>query len=738
MAAELLNDLSSMDDRHRPLMLVATQIQIDAGVEDAETITLHLYALHASGDAERAEELARMALETASEPEDLGRLDALIAEIAYGDQRYEEALHHWRASMRKDEETSLQLNNCGAALQHLGRPEEAALSFLAAARKAREAGSDDPESYRSRGSACVNMAMSALERGRTGTAVSLARLGAERYRDLLARHPGHSDMDAAELFAPLVVALDEAGRVEESVALAEECLKLARGRYRDNNDLGARGLIGAITTLHGTALETGQYDLARTYSDELRVLAERHFGQPFGLSEEELALAIGAEADALFLAGRNVEALEAYDRFDRTLSAAHRYAKRSEVFITRLNHAMALNSSGQREEAAQRLSRAVQELEEHAVSNGWLWVLVARGYSDLAIVESERGREAEALSVIESSRSAMQKVRAGGRNQWINSVEQQIAIANALSHLGSYREALEMLHELAGELERLATESSDAAVELLLFQTLNDLGLIAHAAEEYLVAEASFGRAAKLGQGAEPNSVLAQRVANMLINRAGALADRHEFTKANKVLDRAEPLLGDEGEQWQDYYNNRAVVLSGQGKTEEALSCFRQARDFVGEEGNPYLTGLNIAATLADLERWPEAREEAQAVVQMTEKAVFDPDGVDPITLYFWIASRIVAARASAFLETPGEAFQETEDVLSAFQSVKSHLGPDRLQLHGYALEAAGDACNAAGQQDRADAFWSEAKNCFVNSQARLWEKEVGRLNKKLRTERII
>ena len=202
-------------------------------------------------------------------------------------------------------------------------------------------------------------------------------------------------------------------------------------------------------------------------------------------------------------------------------------------------------------------------------------------------------------------------------------------------------------------------------------------------------------------------------------------------------MDGAEPLLGDDGEQWQDYYNNRAVVRSGQGKTEEALSCFRQARDHVGEEANPYLSGLNIAATLADLERWPEAREEALAVVQMTENAVFDPDGVDPITLYFWIASRIVAARATAFLEPPGEAIQETEDVLSAFQSVKSHLGPDRLQLHGYALEAAGDACKAAGQQDRADAFWSEAENCFVNSQARLWEKEVGRLNKKRRTERV-
>lgn len=731
LAAELLNSLAGMDDRQRPLMLVCTQVLIDAGVEDSETIILHLYSLRDAGDVKTAADLAKMALETSSDADELGRLDSLLAEIAYDEQRYEEALGYWRASIRKDDATSMRLNNCGATLQHLGRHQEAAHSFLEAARVARRGGQDNADDYRSRGSACVNMAMGALERGRTGTALSLARIGTERYRDLLARHPGHSDTDAALLFSPLIVALDEANLPDESQAVAEEVLALARDRYRENPDIGARGLIDAIKILHNNALENGQYTLAQKFSGELRKLAKRHYGQTFGINDEDLALALASEADALFLDGNTQSALQIYDEVEAILDGATIYANPSEVFITHLNHAMALNDIEHRDEAARRLTARLADLEEQAQENGWLWVLVARGYSDLAIVESERGREAASLEAIKASMLAVKQVRAGGRNQWVNSAEQTIAIANSLSHLGSYADAIEMLQLLVNELEQRLEESEDQGVKLLLFETFNDLGLIAHAAARHDEAEDAYGQALALGASADPNSVLSHRMARMLVNRAAALTEAHQFDRALKSLERAEALISPSDGVWTDYLNNRAAVLIGLGKTTEALRFFKDAYDAADDNEDRHRAALNIAVSLVDLERWAEARDTAHQVISETKGAVFDPEGVDAVTLYFWIASCIIASRAAAFVCAPDQALQETTEALAALEGISAHLGPDRVQLHGYALEAVGDAFAAVGDRQSAEQNWSDAEDRFETFQSRLWQKEIARLQQK-------
>ncbi len=731
LAAELLNHLSSMDDRHRPLMLACTQELIDAGADDVDTVILHLYALRDSGDAKTAESLAKMALETATDPDELGRIDALLAEIAFEDQRFEEALDYWRASIRKDDATAMRLNNCGAALQYLGRPDEAAVSFLKAARVARQESLDDPESYRSRGSACVNMAMGALERGRTGAALSLARIGAERYRDLLARHPGHSDTDTVQLFSPLIVALEEAGLTTESQALAEEILRLAQARYFDNPDIGARGLIDAIKMLHQNALETGRYDIAQAYSHELRELAERHHGTAFGLNDEDLALALAAEADALFLDGKTKDALVVFDEVDALLAASATHEKHEEVFVTQLNHAMALNDDGQRAAAAKRLIANLAVLEDLAMGNGWLWTLVARGYADLAIVESERGRRAAAENAIVASKSAVAHVQAGGRNQWINAAEQHIAIANSLSHIGSYDDAIDLLKTTIAELKERLGPQGDEAASLLVFEALNDLGIISFSAGEHDGADQAFQQAIELGASASPGSVLSQRMARMLINRAGALAEGHRFMEASEALDQAERVLGRGDAAWTDYLNNRAAVLSGLGETSQALSYFRKARDAAIDDEDRFRAALNIAATLAELERWSEARDEANRIVSATHAAVVDPEGVDAVTLYYWVAARIIAARGAAILSPPDEALNEATQALSAFEAVSGQLGPDREQLYGYALEAVGDAFAAQGSIQEARDYWSEAQQKFTNTQARLWYKEIARLEEK-------
>lgn len=731
LAAKLLDQLSSMDDRHRPLMFACSQRLIDAGAEDADTIILHLYAMRDAGDVDEAARLAKAALDMATDPDDMGRLDALLAEIAYDEQRYEDALGYWRASIEKDEATALRLNNCGATLQLLGRPGEAALSFLQAARAARRDSADDPDRYRSRGSACVNMAMAALERGRTGAALSLARIGTERYRDLLARHPGHSDSDAAELFSPLIVALDEADLTQQSQALAEEVLDLSRNIYRDNPDIGARALIDAITVLHGNALEAGRYDLAKDYSNELQQIARRHHRKSFGLNDEDLALTLASVADALFLSNNTPAALDVYAEVDKIIPAVPSQSKQSDVYSTHLNFAMALNDDGQRNAAAARLDVLVKELENRAKDNSWLLVLVARAYSNLSIVESERGRRTEAKSAILASDAALVRIKAGGRNQSVNTIEQRIAVANSLSHLGEYEDAISALTQLATELEeRLSTQQDDAASHHL-FEVLENLGLICHAAAKYDDANDAFQRAIASGNTAQSNTIMSQKIARMLINRAGALAEGRRFDEALRVLDQVEAMIDSTAQEWTDYLNNRAVVFLGLGMAQDALIHFEQARDVAVDTEDIWRASLNVAATHVELEQWQEARDVAQDLIDATVPAVSDPQGVDAVTLYFWISAKIMASRAAAFVSEPDRAVSETTETLSIFRQIAPNLGADRQQLLGYALEGVGDAWAAAGDRTRAASYWQEAAEQFKNLNPHHWKKELNRLAQK-------
>jgi tetratricopeptide (TPR) repeat protein len=394
---------------------------------------------------------------------------------------------------------------------------------------------------------------------------------------------------------------------------------------------------------------------------------------------------------------------------------------------------MALNDIEHRDEAARRLTARLSDLEEQAQENGWLWVLVARGYSDLAIVESERGREAAGLEAIKASKLAVKQVRAGGRNQWVNAAEQTIAIANSLSHLGSYADAIEMLQMLVNELEQRLEESEDQGAKLLLFEAFNDLGLIAHACARHDQAEDAYGQALALGASADPNSVLSHKTARMLINRAAALTEAHQFDRALKSIEKAEGLISPSDGVWTDYLNNRAAVLTGLGKTTEALRLFRDAYDAADDDEDRHRAALNIAVSLVELERWAEARDTAHQVISETQGAVFGPEGVGAVTLYFWIASRIIASRAAAFVCVPNQALQETREVLAALEEISSHLGPDRVQLHGYALEAVGDAFAAVGDRQAAEQSWSDAEHRFEASQSRLWQKEIARLQQKCR-----
>lgn len=126
LAEALLDQLPSMDDRYRPLMLRCAALAIEHGSEETQAVLLHLYGLRDAGEGDEAERLATMALGLAEDAgeemaEAVDTLLSLLAEIAFDDGRFEEALAYWQR--RLDHSISPPasiLNNCGARAGRLG------------------------------------------------------------------------------------------------------------------------------------------------------------------------------------------------------------------------------------------------------------------------------------------------------------------------------------------------------------------------------------------------------------------------------------------------------------------------------------------------------------------------------------------------------------------------------------------------------------------------------------------
>ncbi len=710
----LLDTMPSMDERYRPLMLHCAQLAIADGVEDGQTVLLYITSLRDAGEIEEAERLGKRALAVAEgaegEMEEVYTLLALLAEMAFDDGRFDEALGLWQRQLERPVDLAPILNNCGAALQHLGRPVEACRAFRDAAHAARRDAPNDPVALRALGSAYVNAAMQALERGRTGSAVDLAQRGAERYRDLLARHPGHSDLDIVDLFAPLVSALDEAGRIHEANALMEEMLSLARARYTEAPEIAASGLVEVLRALHQDALAAGRYEDAAALSKELRALAERHRDRPFGVSVIHAALALAAEADALFLAGETHLALSVYEEVETLLPEHPPNTLATEIVATRLNHAMALNDAGERAAAADRIRFVLPPAEALAANNNWLWTTIARGYANLAVVEGERGRAVETRTAIEQAEQAFAQIRAGSRSQRIDTIEQATAIANGFSHIGDYDVAARMLRMAADDARSLGKNEDDPAMPVLLFAALNDLGLTEYAAGRDRQAADAFAEASRVAKAAPTDSMVAERVAIALVNRAAALTEAGRLDAAWEALEEAAPLTGPGKPGWTDYLNNRAAVFSGQGAHEAALGLFMQAHDAADDIEDSSRATLNIAKSMIDLERWSEARSEALSLVDALQDTVTSPDGVDTVTLYFWLAARVLAGRGAVVTETPVQAIRETSETLATCEELLPVLERDRPKLHGEALKAYGDALAADHRYDEAEEAWDKAR----------------------------
>lgn len=737
LAESLLDLLPSMDDRYRPLMLRCAALVIDHGSEDTEAVLLHLYGLRDAGEVEEAERLAKMALTLAEDArEDMSEavdtLLSLLAEIAFDDGRFGEALARWQQRLEHSMAPSAPiLNNCGAALQHMGHLADAGGAFLRAARVARRAGPGDPGALRALGSAYVNMAMQALERGRYGAALDLARRGTEHYRDLFDRHPRHSDNDIAELFFPLVNALDEAGLTDEAQTLLAEMLARARARYAEAPDIAATGLVEVLKALHQDALAVGRYDMAAGFADELRDLAKRHAGQPFSMAVTDAALALAARADAFFLDDEAAMALPIYEEAEAQLPQSLPEPMAIDLLSMRLNHAMALNDTGARAEAAGRIRAVLPEAEAIAPRNPWLWSVIARGYANLAIVDGERGLAAKAQEAIAAAEAAISRNRAGSRSQRLDAIEQGTAIANGFSHIGDYNTATRMLDTAIAESKTLLETTCDQRFAVLLFSAMTDLALIRYAAGDDERAASVFEAAVVLARRADPDSMLAAKAGQTLVNRAGALIEAERFDEAQVSLDEATPLMGPDRRGWTDYLNNRAALASGQGNHETALALFRQAMEAAQDSEDEARAMLNIAATLADLEQWPEVRNKAMELVDALNEAVVDPDGVDPVTVYFWLAGRVLAARGAAYVEPSAVALTETAEVLEAYHALAPAFDRDRIALHGYALEARGDALAAAGQGGQACAAWAEAYGLFESDRRAQAMRVIERLQRK-------
>ena len=266
---------------------------------------------------------------------------------------------------------------------------------------------------------------------------------------------------------------------------------------------------------------------------------------------------------------------------------------------------------------------------------------------------------------------------------------------------------------------------------MLLFAALNDLGLTEYAAGRDVQAAEAFADATQVAQAAPEGTMMAERVSVALVNRAAALLEAHRFDAASAALDQAASLTGPGRIGWTDYLNNRAALHSGRGDYEQALALFIDAHDSADDMEDSARAALNIAKTYGDLDRWGEAREEALSLVDALHDAVVDPDGVDPVTLYFWLAARIIAARGAATTLAPAEAIREATEARDALDSLGPALDRDMTQLHGYALEALGDALAAGGEQGQARAAWGKARALFEHENPIHMNREICRLSSK-------
>ncbi|MBV0914235.1 hypothetical protein [Anianabacter salinae] len=78
----------------------------------------------------------------------------------------------------------------------------------------------------------------------------------------------------------------------------------------------------------------------------------------------------------------------------------------------------------------------------------------------------------------------------------------------------------------------------------------------------------------------------------------------------------------------------------------------------------------------------------------------------------------------------------EAESALADFERFAKYLGPDRVQLHGYAFEALGDALAATARQDEARLEWHNALARFESHKPERWQQEIHKLKQKAEGER--
>jgi CHAT domain-containing protein/tetratricopeptide (TPR) repeat protein len=430
------------------------------------------------------------------------------------------------------------------------------------------------------------------------------------------------DARQAQLLEGRLQELQEAGKFEEALAVAEELAALrTRAQGADHwQALNAKQAVEAVRKTSRTGKEE-RAEYAQTFADQRqaealvgkgrhreaqplleKVLAVRR--KVLGEEHPDTAYSYNNLAYSVENQGRYKEAEEGYQKalgiYRKVFGEEH-----PDTAASYNNVAFNLNAQGRYQEAQEGHQKALAIRrkvlgEEHPET--------AQSYNNVAFNLEAQGRYKDAQELYQKALAIRRKVLG---EEHFKTAQSYSNVASTLNAQGRYKEA-EEVHQKALAIRRkvLGEEHPDTAI------SYNNFAFSLDAQGRYKEAEEGYQKALDIWRKmlGEKHPLTARCYNNVAFNleAQGRYKDAQELYQ--KALAIRRKVLGEEHPDTANSYNNFAFSLKAQGRYKEAEEGFQKALDIfrkvLGEEHPDTATGYNnVAANLDAQGRYKEAED---------------------------------------------------------------------------------------------------------------------------------
>jgi tetratricopeptide (TPR) repeat protein len=318
------------------------------------------------------------------------------------------------------------------------------------------------------------------------------------YSGLAKGRPEVFEAELAVSLSTLGMVLLKLDRREEALDATERAVELFR-RLSNARQSSAveRGLIGSLATLSDTLLALGRREdslkATEEVVDRLRRLAN---ARPGAFFQAFLASGLATQAGLLWELGRQDDALKATQqavKFYRPLAKARPENFDPELALSLSNLGQMLSNLGQHmdalkttEEAIDMFRRLVRARPEASFESDLARSLATQGYT-----LGELGRGDDALNATQKAVELYRPLAKARPEDFDPELAQNLNnMGQMLSDVGRHEDALKTTEEAVEVYRRLAKARPD--FELHLAKSLDTQGSVALAAEQYVLALASF------------------------------------------------------------------------------------------------------------------------------------------------------------------------------------------------------------------------------------------------------